>query len=220
MCPYCRQNAPVVYRGASAFCTACGVQRIPLVNASVSHAGQPSKIGGTLTRVVGWTVLGVGLLVALLIGGLASLFHGGVGFLVVALPLAALACAAAFGLLRSGSALKRRGEDAESATRNQAIFALANARGGVLRAWDVAQMLHVTPESADATLTGLAKGYPDYVKLDLDDDGNVLFRFPSIAWTRIPTMTQGSPQVRVDPREPAAAEDELATPDAERARMR
>jgi hypothetical protein len=198
------------------------VQRIPLVNAAVSHAGQPSKIGGTLTRGVGWTVLGAGLLLALMFGGLASLFHGGVGFLVVALPLAFLACAAAFGLLRSGSALKKRGEDAESATKNQAIFALATARGGVLKAWDVAQMLHVTPEAADVTLTQLAKGYPDYVKVDVDDEGNVLYRFPSIAWNRVAVT---SPHVRVEPREATSHEGmpqeaEFAESDAERARMR
>ena len=52
MCPRCRQNAPIVYRGVNAFCTACGAPRSVLANTSVNLAGQPSKVGGQVTRVL------------------------------------------------------------------------------------------------------------------------------------------------------------------------
>src|SRR3954468_24360457 len=64
VCPRCRQNAPIVYRGVNAFCTACGAPRSPLTSGSVNLAGQPSKVGGQITRVFGWIVLVVGTLLA------------------------------------------------------------------------------------------------------------------------------------------------------------
>ena len=51
MCPHCRQNAPIVYRGVLAYCTACGAPRPPFSAKSIDLAGQPSKIGGAVARV-------------------------------------------------------------------------------------------------------------------------------------------------------------------------
>jgi hypothetical protein len=89
--------------------------------------------------------------------------------------------------------------------KNQAIFALANTRNGVLRAWDVAQSLQVTPKEADDILTKLAKELPDHVTVDVDNDGNILYRFIAVDWNVrharavAPTMAPNavSPNVRL-----------------------
>src|SRR5437667_81825 len=94
MCPHCRQNAPVVYRGLMAYCTACGQPRTPA----------------------------------------------------------------------------------------EAVYALAAHRGGVLAAADVARSLSMGEAEADALLTAMAKEQPDWVTLDVDDDGRITYRFANAAW--------------------------------------
>ena len=176
---------------------------MPLANTSVTLAGQPSKVGGTVARAFGWLVLAGGWTFAAALAGLIVILGGGWAAAAVAGPIAAIAAAVAYALLRGGRELKKSGDDTESATKNQAIFALANTRNGVLKAWEVAQMLHVTPKEADDVLTKLAKEHPDHVAVDLDDDGNVLYRFPAIHWgglphlPHLPQMAPNAPQVRV-----------------------
>jgi hypothetical protein len=170
---------------------------MPLTNTSVNLAGQPSKVGGTVARVFGWVLLGGGWLLAALFAGLIVLLGGGWAALAVAAPIALIASVIAYALLRGGKQLQKSGDDAELATKNQAIFALANARNGVLKAWDVAQMLHVSPKEGDDILTKLAKEHPDHVSVDVDDDGNVLYRFPSTVWGGLPQMAPNAPNVRV-----------------------
>jgi hypothetical protein len=170
---------------------------MPLANTSANLAGQPSKVGGTVARVLGWIVLAGGWVLAAALAGLILLLGGQWAAAVVGGPLALIASVVAYALLRSGRELKQSGDDVESATKNQAIFALANTRGGVLKAWDVAQMLVVTPKEADDILTRLAKEYPDHVAVDLDDEGNVLYRFPAIHWGGLPHMAPNAPHVRV-----------------------
>ena len=58
VCPYCQNDAPVVYRGMVAYCTACGAVRpAVLPTKSINLAGQPSKVGGIVAKVFGWLVL-------------------------------------------------------------------------------------------------------------------------------------------------------------------
>ncbi len=177
MCPHCRQNAPIVYRGINAYCTACGAPRMPLAGKSVNLAGQPEKVGGTITRVFGWTVLAAGWLLALVFAGIIMLLGGSWGALAIGGPIALITTLVAWALLRGGKELKKSGDDTELATKNQAIFALANTHGGVLRAMTVAQALQVSLTEGDDILTKLAKEHPDYVSVDIDDNGNVLYRF-------------------------------------------
>jgi len=205
MCPHCRQQAPLVYRGINAFCTACGAPRMPLANSSVNLAGQPSKVGGTVARVIGWIILAAGLFIALSIAGLILALGGTWGALAVGGPIALLTAIVAYALLRSGKELRKSGDNTEQATKHQAIFALANTRGGVLRAWDVAQALQVTPKEADDILTKLAKEHHDHVGIDVDDEGTILYRFKAANWNAVqahataPVMAPNAvpPHVRV-----------------------
>lgn len=193
---------------------------MPLANASLTHAGQPSKVGGSVARVLGWLVLAGGLVAAALLAGLIILLGGQGAAAIVGGTIALVTAAVAYGLLRGGKVLQQSGEDAELATKSQAIYALAGTRGGVLKAWDVAQMLHVGPDEADNLLTKLAKTQPDHVTVDIDDEGTLLYRFPMLHWAggvtanaphlRVDAPARVAPPVRVDAREPI--EDELAEP--------
>jgi hypothetical protein len=228
VCPRCRQNAPLVYRGVSAYCTACGAPRMPLAGSSVNLAGQPSKVGGTVARVIGWLVLAGGWVFAAALMGLLFLLGAtGAAPWVVGALIALPASLLAWVLLRSGKELHRSGGDTEQATKNQAMFALANTRGGVLTAWDVAQALGVPPKEADDRLTTLAKEHPDYVGVDIDDHGNVLYRFPNAQWNAMHwsamntrTRVDATPAARVDAAPPVAVrapeeeplEDEIEAP--------
>lgn len=193
MCPRCHQNAPIVYRGVSAYCTACGAPRMPLANTSVNLAGQPSKVGGTVARVFGWLVLAGGWMLAAALAGLILLLGGEWGAAVVGGPIALVTSLVAYALLRGGRELKKSGDDAEVAMKNQAIFALANTRNGVLRAWDVAQMLQISAKEGDDILTRLAKEHPDYVTVDLDDEGTILYRFPALHWGGLSQVAANAP---------------------------
>jgi hypothetical protein len=213
LCPRCRQNAPLVYRGLQAYCTACGAPRLPLANASVNLAGQPSKVGGTVARVFGWMVLAGGWIVASLLALLIGVvLEAGVTALWVAGPIAILSSLIAYFILRGGKALQKSGDDEELATKRHAVYALANTRGGVLRAIDAAQALSISVEAGDALLTTLAKTEPDSVSVDIDDHGNVLYRFaaatPRMAPNAVPPHVRiAPPPVRIDARDPLPMED-------------
>ncbi len=210
MCPRCRQNAPIIYRGVAAYCTACGAPRLPLASSSVTLAGQPSKVGGTVARVFGWIVLVLGLAISLLFGlGLYWLFPEGIAWLVVGLPTALASSAFAILLLRSGKSLHQIGTGEQRSARTKAIFALAQNRGGMVTAMGVAQSLNVPAEEADALLTDLAKTTPDQVSLEVDDAGGIYYRFPAMltAWqghgvrvdaSAAPTRVAGAPNTEAD----------------------
>jgi hypothetical protein len=186
VCPRCGQNAPIVYRGVNAYCTACNQPRMPLANRSVNLAGQGSKVGGTVARVFGWIVLIAGtLLGAGLWATCQAIFEGGVVGYVLGIPITILSIVLGTVLLKSGKKLHASGTEDEKATRNQAIFALANARGGVLTPNDVAQSIGVTPQQGDDILTELAKQYSDHVNIDVDDNGTLLYRFSAAHWNAI-----------------------------------
>lgn len=211
MCPNCRQNAPIVYRGVSAYCTACGAPRLPLAGESVNLAGQPSKVGGTVARVIGWvvlaagTVLGFGTFAAC---GAITSFAAAAPY-VIGLPILAVTALVAWGLLKSGRDLEEQGDRASKATRARGIFALANTRGGVLTAMDVARSQDMTLEQADAVLTAIAKENPEHVSVDIAEDGTVLYRFNAAHWATMHRIrldetppTRVGQEVRIDAREP------------------
>jgi hypothetical protein len=179
MCPYCRTNAPIVYRGVAAFCSACGRQRPALMAPSVSYGGKPSKVGGTVAGVVGWVVLATGLAIALGIGLLLSIISTTFG-LAVGIPIAVLSTAISLALLFSGKKLRQSGEAREKELRRQAVFALATNRGGMLTANDAAAALDIPPAEADAFLTDLAKTQSEEVTLEIDDKGGIYYAFPRL----------------------------------------
>jgi hypothetical protein len=179
---------------------------MPLANVSVNMAGQTSKVGGTVARVFGWIVLVAGLLFALGLAGIMSIVDAPSGWIFgVNGTIAAITALTAWAILRGGRALKKSGETEELAMKNQAIFALANTRNGILRAWDVAQALQVSPKEADDILTKLAKEHSDHVTIDVDDEGTILYRFKAVDWAMrqaravAPTMAPNAvpPHVRL-----------------------
>lgn len=209
VCPRCRQHAPVVYRGVNAFCTACGAPRMPLSSNSVNLAGRSSKVGGVVTRTIGWIVLVAGLLL-----GFGTLGTCGaiVGFASAApyllgVPVITLALVVGWLLMRSGKELSAEGTRAQKTARTQAVFALANVRGGLLTALDVSQAMGTSVADADALLTSLAKEQPENVTLDIDDQGAVFYRFMAAQLRAVASAPQaggyGGPRVdagaEVDP---------------------
>lgn len=164
-------------------------------------AGQPSKLGGKVARGFGWATLGGGWSTALL---LFAFCYAVAGLAPVTWILPGLVAVAAsivgWLLLRGGKELVQSGADTEHATKTQAILALAATRGGVVTAFDVAQALDVTQEAADAILTRLAKEQMDLVKVDIDDEGRVLYRVTSLAFASMrppPPMRVSVPGPRV-----------------------
>ena len=200
MCPKCRRDAPLVYRGVMAYCAACGAPRLPLSGASVAHAGQTSKLGGTVARVAGWTVLGAGLSIALLLGAIAhALFPAGFVGLALGLPIAVIALVIGLVLLRGGKSLRGTGESVERSTRAQAVHALAANRGGSLTSLDVAQALSIPFEEADALLTSMAKEQMDHVSVEIDASGGLYYRFAGSDGAGDGGSGQDAARVRVDP---------------------
>ena len=207
---------------------------MPLANTSVTLAGQPSKVGGTVARVFGWIVLAAGWLVALMFGGILYAIEAFTAAGVVGGLIALITSVIAYALLRGGKELKKSGDEAEQATKLQALFALANTRGGVLTAMDVAQMLAVSPKEGDDVLTKLAKEHPEQVQVDVDDNGNVLYRFTAANWRNVQQRTYAGgsmapnavpphvrvgaapPPTRVDARDPLEDEMEEAEAGARR----
>lgn len=170
MCPHCGQAAPLVYRGVLAYCSACGQLRGPLTGRSVTHAGQVSKAGGVVAKVVAWIALSIGASFGLFFGAL-------LGWWVVASIIAVLSLTV-FGLLMwGGRSLSRTGQKSETDTKASAVFALAASRRGELRARDLVSALTITREEAEALLESMSKQHPDDVSLEVDDDGGLYYVF-------------------------------------------
>jgi hypothetical protein len=184
LCPHCHQNAPIVYKGVFAFCAACGKPRAPFSGKALDFAGQPSKFGGRLGRVLGVLVLIFGLLLA---GALLLFFQflwptASVGY-ALGLPIALISVVLSLLLLVTGQRLRRSGTAAERQARVETIYALAVHRGGTLTAVDAARALQLDPLQADALLSDLAKTEPSYVSLEFDSEGQTFYLF-SHAGTR------------------------------------
>ena len=214
MCPHCRQNAPIVYRGVVAYCTACGKLRAPLAGPAVNLAGQPSQIGGSVAKILGWLVLGVGVTVAVLLTALfqAILPAGIIGWLLGAVIML-VSLAVGSSLVIGGRRLKNTGTVTEKSTKHRAIYALAAHRGGVLNAVDVSRAAGLSVSEADALLTALAKEESDSVKLEVDDNGGIYYVFPEFdarPWEA--RSNEGAMRARVAPfveGVPVEREDEL-----------
>ncbi|MBX3189556.1 MAG: hypothetical protein KF819_21200 [Labilithrix sp.] len=175
-----------MYRGVNAFCTACGAPRMPLASTSVTLAGQGSKVGGTVARVFGWVVLAVGTLLSLGVWAACNaIAPESAAPYVLGVPMALISWVVSYFLLKGGRHLKESGVETEKQTRSQAVFALANLRGGMITPADLAQAIAVPPVDADAILTNLAKEHPDHVNIEVDDNGVIFYRFNQAAWHAI-----------------------------------
>ncbi len=182
MCPNCKQNAPIVYRGALAYCTACGAPRPPFSAKGVNLAGQPSKIGGSVAKFVGWMVLAGGWLLAIcLVLFFQLLFPAAAIGWALGIPIALLASIIGGLILFGGSKLATSGAEAERAAQFEAVWAIALARGGLVTALEVGRALNMSSEAADAVLTEMTKRYHDYVSIEVDDAGNLFYKVTGVA---------------------------------------
>ena len=182
MCPHCGREAPLLYRGPLAYCSACNKPRVPLSAGGVNLTGKPAKIGGTVASVLGWTVLAVMLGIALILGALLqAIFPPGalVGWAVGGV-VAALGVAAALVLLLGGRFLHSAGERASLKARKDAVFALAQNQKGIVRSDLVGSSLGIGVAEADAFLTELSRQPDGGVVLEVDNDGKLFYRFPAI----------------------------------------
>jgi hypothetical protein len=183
MCPHCGVDAPIVYRGPLAFCTACNQPRAPLSAAGVNIVGKPAKLGGTVASVLGWVVLAAMLAMALIVGAvLQAVFPPGavVGWAVGGV-VAAIGVAAAVLLLLGGRFLHRTGDNAATKARRDAVQGLAKNQAGLLRAEVAAPSLGMSTQEAHEYLTGLSRQPDSGVVLEVDADGKFFYRFSEIA---------------------------------------
>ena len=228
MCPHCGREAPLIYRGALAYCSACNNVRTPLSATGVNLAGKPARFGGTVARVVGWVVLAVTLGIALIVGAIfQAIFTAAVGWIVGGV-IAALGAAAAIALLMGGRFLKDTGDKATFAARRSALFALAQNQHVILRTPIVAQALGVSPVEAEAILTGFSRDPESGITLEVDPEGRLYFRLLEIA-AQFPQYAPGAAlpeaaRVRVEKTQipedaPAEDDDAAAETRAKRARM-
>jgi hypothetical protein len=197
MCPHCGQNAPLVYRGVSAFCSACGKARLPFTANAVNLKGKPAKIGGTLAAVAGWVLLFGSLAAALIVGAIfQAIFPAAVLGWVLGGVIAALGGGISLLLLLGGRALRRSGTTAAESARFDALGSLAANQKGIVTAQNASEALGCSYEEADAFLTILAKRPDGGISLEVDDDGKIFYRFaryaPQPVWP-------GEGKVRVDP---------------------
>jgi hypothetical protein len=173
----------------------------------VNLAGRPSKVGGTVASVAGWSVLTVGLSVALGIGLLLGLiFTVGVA-LAVSGPVAIVVLVAGIALVASGRSLRRSGSDAQRTTREQGLLALIEHQGAAT-AMDGARVIGVTVGEADGLMTELAKRLPDRIAVDVDDQGLVWFRASSLAGARVRVGEDLRVEAVVAEEEPGGAVDQ------------
>ncbi len=180
MCPHCRQNAPIIYRGVFAYCSACNAPRAPFSGRALNLAGQPSKVGGAVASVFGWIVLVVGLAVSL--GAMllcqAILPNGVVGYALGG-SMGIVSLAVGLLLLLGGSKLKTSGEEAQREAQMEAVYGLAVNRGGAVTALDVGRSLNMGLQQADALLTAMTKTYPEHVSVEVDENGALFYQFVS-----------------------------------------
>lgn len=197
ICPSCRQDAPSLVRGLRVCCAACGAP-LGLASASgaVNFAGRPARIGAGLASVVGWIVLAVGLLAALLIGALFQAIWpaGIVGWVlgaIIGIPCSAIGLSLLFG----GRKLRSMGQASERDARTHAIFALAGGQGGIVTAGDAARALSLRVEESDALLTQMANESDGRITLEVDDNGGLAYHFHDIRPLRVETPP--GPRMRV-----------------------
>lgn len=174
ICPNCRQEAPTIVRGMQAYCTACGAPRSLIEDTPVNVAGQPSKIGGGVAAVVGLSVLVIGSLLALTLGGIIYYFAPPVGLAIGGFLEAVVLFVSAL-LLWGGRTLFRSGEERAQTARERAIYAIAKRRNGSVTAGELARALSIPEAEADAILTAMVKRPDGRMTLEVDDDGTLRY---------------------------------------------
>jgi hypothetical protein len=148
---------------------------------SVSIAGKPAQVGGSVASILGFVILTVGLTVALALGLLfAWLFPGTLAPWVLSVPVALLSLVFGIATRIGGKRLTASGKDSERRIREEAVFALAASQHGNLRAETVATALSLTVRESDALLTSMANNDPDRITLDVGDQGQIHYRFPQL----------------------------------------
>lgn len=219
VCPVCHKDAPIVYRGIQAYCTACGNLRSVIGGPSVNLAGRPSKVGGLFAKAAGWTVLVVGLaLAALTVAFFQWIFPEGAAGWYLGTPLGLIAAGIGGSLLYGARSLEKTGSNQERRIHEKAVWAFAQNRRGVVSAAEVARSVGITDEQADTLLTDLAKSQPEQVTVDVDDEGNISYRFLAFAPPDV-GFRVGTPRVRVGgaPAPVAGSIEEAALLEAEQA---
>jgi hypothetical protein len=178
LCPHCHQNAPIVYKGVFAYCSACDKPRAPFSGKALAFAGQPSKIVGRVGRALGLSVLTFGLLLAAVLVSCFQLLWpaSNIGY-AFGLPVALVSLVLGSLLIVASRRLGRAGANAERQARIESIYALAVNRGGSLTAVDAARSLQLDAVQVDALLGELAKTEPQYVSLEFDDAGQTFYLF-------------------------------------------
>jgi hypothetical protein len=177
-CPHCRQNAPIVYRGMLAYCAACDQPRTPFSAKALHVTGRPAKLGGSASKLLGYGVLvaGLGTAATLMLLFVLLAPTSAMGY-AVGIPLAILSLVVGLALIYAGRRLHRAGSGAEREAREQALYALATNRGGLLTALDAARALNLNVADVEAVLNDLAKRDPEHVSLEIDDDGALFYAF-------------------------------------------
>lgn len=135
-------------------------------------------------RVVGALVLIFGLLLAAALMLFFQLLWpaSNLGY-ALGSPVALVAIVLGSLFLIASSRLGRAGAEAERQARVEAVYALAVNRNGMLTTADTARSLQLPPATVDALLGELAKTEPEYVSLELDEQGQAFYLF-SRAGTR------------------------------------
>jgi hypothetical protein len=193
MCPHCRQTAPLVYRGVTPYCAACGKQRNPLTASNLNMAGKPTQITGFLARGFGWFVLVGALLFNLVVTLPLYIIEWYKLAMIVGIPTTVIALGVSVAFLFGGKKLKHSGQASEERARMQAIMALASHKGGSLTTFEVSQSLSIPYNEADSLLTKLAKEPINGVSMDFGDSGDLIYRFMHLQST--PALP--SPGIRV-----------------------
>jgi len=178
LCPHCHQDAPILYKGVFAFCSACDKPRAPFSAKALSFAGQPSKLGGRLGRVLGALVLILGMLLAAAVVLFFQLLWPArnIGY-ALGSPIALVSVVVGTLLMIVSNRLGRAGAEAERQARIEAVYALAVNRDGMLTSADAARSLRLPLATAESVLNELAKGQPEYVSLEFDDHGQSFYLF-------------------------------------------
>jgi hypothetical protein len=91
--------------------------------------------------------------------------------------LAVVSLLVSLALLYGSHRLHRAGSDAQREARQQALYALAANRGGLLAPVDAARSLGLTVSDVEAALSDWAKRDPDHVSLEVDEEGELFYLF-------------------------------------------
>jgi hypothetical protein len=121
-------------------------------------------------------LLVLGTALSLLLGSFfQAIFPAGILGYVLAGLVGLFSLAVGLSLVFGGRTLERSGDQTARTAREQAIFALAQKRGGTVTAAAVAQVLQLDEQAADTLLSDMAKRAEDRVQLEVDDEGRLYY---------------------------------------------